>query len=181
MFARIEAGQPRAARLADATKAALAVLVILVVAALVGARVLQVFGVSLDAFSVAGGGVLSWIGFTMLRANPAPARDPLKEGADETRSITPLILFAASPGTITGVITLAVAHAKLQLPVTALVAVAVATVVMWIVMVLMAGGGTRAPGGFVRDTATQFMGLIIVAMGVQFALTGVRSFFHEQP
>ena len=181
MFARIEAGQARGAGLADATKAAAAVLVILVVAALVGARVLHVFGVSLDAFSVAGGGVLSWIGFTMLRANPAPARDPSKEGADETRSITPLILFAASPGTITGVITLAVAHAKLQLPVTALVAVAVATVVMWVVMVLMARGGTRAHGGFLRDTATRFMGLIIVSMGVQFALTGVRSFFHEQP
>jgi multiple antibiotic resistance protein len=181
MFARIEAGQPRAARLTDATKAALAVLIILVVAALVGARVLQVFGVSLDAFSVAGGGVLSWIGFTMLRGNSAPARDSAKEGADEKRSITPLILFAASPGTITGVITLAVAHAKLLLPVTALVAIAVATAVMWIVMVLMSRGGTRPPGGFLRDTATQFMGLIIVAMGVQFALTGVRSFYLAQP
>jgi multiple antibiotic resistance protein len=181
MFARIEAGQARAARLADATKAALAVLVILVVAALAGARVLQVFGVSLDAFSVAGGGVLAWIGLTMLRANSAPAQDSSKEGADEKRSITPLILFAASPGTITGVITLAVAHAKLQLPVTALVAVAVATAVMWVAMVLMARGGTRAPGGFMRDTATRLMGLIIVAMGVQFALTGVRSFFAEHP
>jgi multiple antibiotic resistance protein len=181
MFARIEAGQARAAQLADATKAALAVLVILVVAALVGARVLQVFGVSLDAFAVAGGGVLAWIGFSMLRANPAPARDPSKEAANEKRSITPLILFAASPGTITGVITLAVAHAKLLLPVTALVAVAVATAVMWMVMVLMARGGTRAQGGFLRETATQFMGLIIVAMGVQFALTGVRSFFLAQP
>jgi multiple antibiotic resistance protein len=181
MFARIEAGQARAARLADATRAALAVLVILVVAALVGARVLQVFGVSLDAFSVAGGGVLSWIGFTMLRGNSAPAPDPAKEDEDEERSLTPLILFAASPGTITGVITLAVAHAKLLLPVTALVAVAVATVVLWIVMVLVARGGTRAPGGFLRDTATRFMGLIVVAMGVQFALTGVRGFFLEHP
>ena len=124
---------------------------------------------------------MSWIGFAMLRANPAPARDPLKEGADETRSITPLILFAASPGTITGVITLAVAHAKLLLPVTAPVAVAVATAVMWVVMVLMARGGAHAPGGFVRDTATRFMGLIIVAMGVQFALTGARNFFDAHP
>jgi multiple antibiotic resistance protein len=181
MFARIEAGQARAALLADATKAALAVLVILAVAALVGARVLQVFGVSLDAFSVAGGGVLAWIGLTMLRANSAPTKDPAEEGADEKRSITPLILFAASPGTITGVITLAVAHAKLLLPVTALVAVAVATAVMWIVMVLMGRGGTTAPGGFLRDTATRFMGLIIIAMGVQFALTGLRSFFLEHP
>jgi multiple antibiotic resistance protein len=117
----------------------------------------------------------------MLRANPAPAQDPAKEGADEQRSITPLILFAASPGTITGVITLAVAHAKPLLPVTALVAIAVTTAVMWIVMVLMARGGTRAQGGLLRDTATRFMGLLIVAMGVQFALTGVRSFFLAHP
>jgi multiple antibiotic resistance protein len=52
MFAQIEAGQASATRLADATKAALTVLVILVVAALVGARLLQVFGVSLEAFSI---------------------------------------------------------------------------------------------------------------------------------
>jgi multiple antibiotic resistance protein len=83
MFARIEAGRAHAARLADATKAALAVLVILVVAALVGARVLQVFGVSLDAFSVAGGGVLSWIGVTMLGAKSAPDQDPSNQGANE--------------------------------------------------------------------------------------------------
>jgi multiple antibiotic resistance protein len=61
MFAQIEAGQSRAIRITDATKAALAVLVILLVAALAGARVLQIFGVSLDAFSIAGGGVLTWI------------------------------------------------------------------------------------------------------------------------
>ena len=59
MFVQIEAGQPRATRLADASKAALAVLVILVVAALAGARVLQAFGISLEAFSIAGGGVLT--------------------------------------------------------------------------------------------------------------------------
>ena len=49
MFAQIEAGQTRAIRITDATKAALAVLIILLVAALAGARVLQIFGVSLDA------------------------------------------------------------------------------------------------------------------------------------
>ena len=181
MFARIEAGQARAVQLADATKAALAVLIILVVAALVGARVLQVFGVSLDAFSVAGGGVLAWIGFTMLRANSAPARSHSKEGSDEERSIGPLILFAASPGTITGVITLAVAHAKLALPVTALVAVVVAVLATWIVLVLVAHGGSRPQGGLLRDTATRFMGLIVVAMGVQFALIGIRDFFAAHP
>ena len=71
MFARIEVGQARAVRLADATRAALAVLVILVIAALVGARVLQLFGVSLDAFSVAGGSaVVDWVYHVVRQFNP---------------------------------------------------------------------------------------------------------------
>jgi multiple antibiotic resistance protein len=178
MFAQIEAGQTRAIRITDATKVALAVLVILLVAALAGARVLHIFGISLDAFSIAGGGVLIWIGSSMLRGNSAPAGDPAKDGAAEKRSLTPVILFAASPGTTTGVITLAVAHAKLALPVTALVAVAVAAAAMWVAMLLMARGGPRASGaGLLHDMVTRFMGLIVLAMGVQFALTGFRNFF----
>jgi len=181
MFAQIEAGQTRATRLADATKAALAVLVILVMAALAGARVLKVFGVSLEAFSIAGGGVLTWIGFSMLRGRSPQSQDPSKDGTTENRSLTPLILFAASPGTITGVITLAVAHSKLALPVAALVAVVVAAAVMWIVMVLVAHAGSPASGGLLHDTATRFMGLIVLAMGVQFALTGFHDFSTAHP
>ena len=115
----------------------------------------------------------------MLRGNSPQAKDPSKDGPAEKRSLTPLILFAASPGTITGVITLAVAHAKLALPVTALVAVAVAVVVMWVVMALVAHGESRARGadGLLNDMVTRFMGLIVIAMGVQFALTGFHNFF----
>lgn len=181
MFAQIEVGQDRGARLAAATKVALCVLVILIVAALAGTRVLQVFGVSLDAFSIAGGGVLTWIGFLMLGGNSAHVQSSSKDGRAETRSLTPVILFAASPGTITGVITLAAAHEKLALPVTALVAVAVAAAVLWIVMMLVTHGGSRPAGGLLRDTATRFMGLIVVAMGVQFALTGFQDFFAAHP
>ena len=140
MFAQIEAGQASATRRADATKAAMAVLVILGIAATAGARVLQVFGISLEAFSIAGGGVLIWIGFSMLRGNSPKIPDTAKDNADEKRSLTPLILFAASPGTITGVVTLAVAHSRLLLPMTAIVAVVVASLVMWILMVLVVRG-----------------------------------------
>ena len=165
MFAQIEAGQTSAARLADATRAALSVMIILFAAALVGARVLNVFGISLGAFSIAGGGVLTWIGFSMLRGDSVQSQWPPKESTAQTRSLTPLIMFAASPGTITGIITLAIAHAKLALPVTALIAVVVATVAMWIVMVLVARRGSRPTGGFLQDIGTRFMGLIVIAMG----------------
>ena len=57
--------------------------------------------------------------------------------------------------------------------------VAVATTVMWLVIVLVARLGGKGSGGFVHDTATRFMGLIVITMGVQFALTGMRSFMRE--
>src|SRR6476660_3777555 len=173
IFAQLEGERPRNALLVDAAKAALAVLVILVLAALLGTRILQVFGVSLDAFSVAGGGVLSWIGFSMLRGSPAAERSAPHDDSVKKVSLAPLILFAASPGTITGVITLAATHTRLMFPVTALVAVVVATAIMWLVIVLAIFLSKRAGGsGFVHDTVTRFMGLIVIAMGVQFALTG---------
>ena len=70
IFAQIEAGKSQRTQLGSATKVALVVFVILTVAALVGVKVLHLFGVSLDAFMVAGGGVLAWLGFAMLRGLP---------------------------------------------------------------------------------------------------------------
>jgi multiple antibiotic resistance protein len=176
MFARIEANSPRAKQLADAAKVALAIAVILFLAALVGTQLLHLFGVSLDAFMVAGGGVLAWMGFSMLSGQGLSATSP-EASSNSGASLTPLILFAASPGTITGVITLSAAHSGLRVPVTALVAVAVAVVVTWLIMLL----GARAAGhagrdGFARNTMTRFMGLIVLSMGVQFALTGLHKF-----
>jgi multiple antibiotic resistance protein len=150
--------------------------VILTVSALIGTQLLHLFGVSLDAFMVAGGGVLAWMGFSMLsgQVHSSASHDaPSTSGA----SLTPLILFAASPGTITGVITLSAAHTGLDLPVTALAAVAVAGLLTWLVLLLVSRvAGKASEGGWARDMITRFMGLIVLSMGVQFALTGLRKF-----
>lgn len=176
LFARAELGRSPGRQFADATKAALAILAILGVAALAGTRVLDLFGVSLDAFMVAGGGVLGWMGFSMLSGKANGSGSPAPS-SDSRPSLTPLILFAASPGTITGVITISAAHTGLQLPTTALVAIGVATVVTWVVMVIVARvAGKPEGGGFLRDTMTRLMGLIVLSMGVQFGLTGLHAF-----
>jgi multiple antibiotic resistance protein len=153
MFARIEGKRSRREQLVDATKAALATAVILIFSALIGTQLLHLFGVSLDAFMVAGGGVLAWMGFSML-SGQASLSTTSDTSSNSGASLTPLILFAASPGTITGVITLSAAHTGLDLPITALVAIA----------------------GSARDMITRFMGLIVLSMGVQFALTGLHKF-----
>jgi multiple antibiotic resistance protein len=179
IFAQIEKGQSGHARLLDATKSVLVVLIILIVAALLGARILHVFGVSLDAFSVAGGGVLVWIGTAMLTGRGAPAATDDKSGSDAAPapSIVPLVLFAASPGTITGVITISVNHSKLDIPTTAITAICTVLAVTWVVLVLSTRmGGTQNRGGIVRDMVTRYMGLIVIAMGIQFMLTGFKAF-----
>ena len=179
IFQGIEGRRARRAQIADASRASLAVVVILGVAALAGARILHLFGVSLDAFSVAGGGVLAWIGFSMLSGNPAADSKSSQAATTGQVSLSPLILFAASPGTITGVITLAVAHSRLDIPVTALVAIGVVSLLLWLALLVAAREGGGAKGsGFVRDTVTRIMGLIVVAMGVQFALAGITAFLR---
>ena len=180
IFSKVEAAQPARSQIADATKAMIAVFVILSLAALLGTSLLRAFGVSLDAFQVAGGAVLVWMGFSMLRGSDTKAPQADAETASKP-VLTPLILFAASPGTITGVITLSATHAPSGLPVTSLVAVGTATAATWIVLLLsvrLAGG--RNDKGLVHDVVTRFMGLIVLAMGVQFALTGVQSFMSAQ-
>jgi small neutral amino acid transporter SnatA (MarC family) len=173
MFARIEGKRSRREQLVDATKAALATAVILIFSALIGTQLLHLFGVSLDAFMVAGGGVLAWMGFSML-SGQASLSTTSDTSSNSGASLTPLILFAASPGTITGVITLSAAHTGLDLPVTALVAIAVAGVLTWLVMLLVSRVAGKA--SLARDMITRFMGLIVLSMGVQFALTGLHKF-----
>ena len=175
LFAQVAGGESRGRRIGDATKAALAIFAILSGAALAGTRLLGAFGISLDAFQVAGGLVLVWMGFLMLRGTPSPTASD--QPAGKKVSLSPLILFGASPGTITGVITLSVAHTRHGIPVTALVAIAVALTVTWLLMVLASRSTGQKKQSLVHDVSSRFMGLIVLAMGVQFFLTGLKEFF----
>ena len=111
IFAEIEGDRPAKARATDATSAAALVFAILAGTAVVGGGLLTAFGISLDAFRVAGDGVLIWMGSSMLMGPSKETRSTVSSVAGKRPSLVQLILFAASPGTITGVITLSVHHA----------------------------------------------------------------------
>lgn len=184
IFSMLESGRSSQAKIRDAVKGGLAILAILGLTAVFGAQVLKTFGVSLDAFSVAGGCVLAWMGFGMIKGDSkqdssnseSPTGGTSNDNDSGSVSLSPLVLFAASPGTITGVITLSVAHSKTDLPVTALIAIAVSVVVTVVVMILLSIFGGNKQGGLVKETITHLMGLIVLAMGFQFALTGIKEF-----
>jgi len=183
IFEQCVRGTTQATKVMEAAKAILAIAAILCLAALTGAQLLKVFNITLPAFQTAGGMVLVWMGFLMLRGNISPTSTAGsasgRNGPVAESSLAPLILFAASPGTITGVITLSVAHSKHDIPVTALIAIVVALSITLLIMLAASHTSNHRKPGLLHDVMTRFMGLIVLAMGVQFALTGLADFFHK--
>ncbi len=173
IFGDHQEGATKKERIVASSKAAFAILLILEAVVLGGVSALEFFGISLDVFSIAGGGVLVWMGFSMLRsASQAAVKASSSDG-----SLTQLILFAASPGTITGVITLSISHTQAGVSYSTLLAVAVATFVTWLVLLAVAIKGKGDGSKSLTQSITQsLMGLIVMAMGLQLGLTGLVTF-----
>jgi multiple antibiotic resistance protein len=171
----LEARQKRRA----AVRAALYILVILVASAFIGLHVLSVFGISLDVFRIVGGIIIAYMGLDMLSGGQKIAQAPPSSGTgtDAQSSLTPLIMFAAGPGTITAVVTLAAVHTPDGLPLSALVASTVGAGVTLGVLLLVSQMGSRVSHN-TQAIVTRFMGLIVTAMGMQFVLTGYKAFMQ---
>ena len=162
----------------EAAKVALNILIILMGSALVGLKVLSIFGISLDVFRVVGGMIIAYMGFDMLRGSHTVAQAPPESGdAGVHGSLVPLLMFAAGPGTITAVVTLAAVHTPDGLPMTAIIAAVVGAGVTFVALTLAVRLGPRLGRG-TQATVTRFMGLIVASMGMQFVLVGLKAFLE---
>jgi MarC family membrane protein len=159
-----------------AVKVVLSILVILVASALIGLRVLDIFGISLDVFRIVGGVIIAYMGFDMLRGHQTVGQaTPTNDDAAASSSLAPLVMFAAGPGTITAVVTLAAVHTPRGFPLTAIVAAVIGAAVTFAVLLLVVRVGSRI-GHNTQAMVTRFMGLIVASMGMQFVLTGLKAF-----
>jgi len=166
---------PAQRRLA-AVRVALSILIILVASALIGLKILSVFGISLDVFRIVGGMIIAYMGFDMLRGRQTVGQaSPTDDDTDAPSSLAPLIMFAAGPGTITAVVTLAAVHTPDGLPLTAIVAAVIGAGVTLAVLVVAVRMGSHV-GRRTQAIVTRFMGLIVASMGMQFVLTGLKAF-----
>ena len=147
--------------------------------AFIGLHVLGVFGISLDVFQIVGGIIIAYMGFDMLGGGQKIAQAPPSSatGADVQNSLAPLVMFAAGPGTITAVVTLAAVHTPDGLPLSALAASVVGAGVTLGVLLLVNQLGSHVSHN-AQAIVTRFMGLIVTAMGMQFVLTGYKAFMH---
>lgn len=169
---------PQKQKTGEALKAIAFIGAVLFASSIFGTRILGAFGVSLAAFSCAGGVILAWIGIDMLRPGK---RDPADRQHEKNApvSLSPLILFAASPGTVTAVITIATAHQGYAFPVTALTGVAVSVAILAAALLLSVkfSSGQRKKGQM-RKMVSSYMAVLIIAMGIQFLLKGANDFLN---
>lgn len=122
--------------------------------------------------------IIAYTGFDMLRGSHTVAQiPPGDEDVTANSSTGPLIVFAAGPGTITAIVTLAAIHTPDGLPVTAIVAALIGAAATLLALLLAVQLGSRVGRG-TRELVTRFMGLVVASMGMQFVLVGTRAFFH---
>lgn len=178
MFADATLGQSKRQQYKEAFKSSLTITSVLLIAAFAGTSVLNAFGISLPAFACAGGGILIWIGAQMIiSAQKASVLQPEAMPESSNHKTTGLVLFAASPGTITGVITVAASHHQSLIPYTAVVGVVMAMLVLLLVLLaFVAFSKEKKEPTMVKKMVTSYMGVIVIAMGAQFMLSGVKDF-----
>ena len=170
MLLQMEEGKSTRNKIQFTIKATLLTTVILLGSAILGQLILKFFGISLEIFRIVGGIIVAYIGFRMLSGQM------LKSSVNEnSTSFNDMVIFMASPGTIAAAITLSAVHTPGSFPITAVVAILFAMVFTFVEIIIMIKLATKINMSRQRLT-TQFMGMIIVAMGMQFALEGYKAF-----
>jgi multiple antibiotic resistance protein len=180
IFLSIMEGQSARQARRAAFKVAIGSYAVLVVTLFAGTRILELFGVSLPAFRAAGGLILIVIGLQMLQGLASPVLlDPRQQAEPEDRLWVPLVMpLIAGPAAMITVISLAVretANASVY-PMGTFVALTVATTVVLLIL-LFAVPLQRAVRPRLARLFERFFGLILVAIGFQMGLTGIREFF----
>jgi multiple antibiotic resistance protein len=165
-------------RRAIVTQATLAAGAVILVMAILGRAVFAYLGITLPAFTIAGGILLFLIAVDMLFARPTGARQTDEETREARTSsnvaVFPLAIpMIAGPGTIATVLVLTslAAGDRVRLAII-VVAYAAALAVTWACM----QAGTlilRAVGATGIHVVTRLLGILLAALAIQFVLNGL--------
>lgn len=180
LFLALTAGMSRDERRQIATRATLTAFAILALFALAGAAILSVFGITLQAFRIAGGLLLFHIAFEMIFEKRQERHEKSADRAVTLDHIHNIAIFPlaipliAGPGAISATILLSGAHAD-ALGQAALLAI-VATILgaAWLVF-FVADRIDRFLGATGRIVLTRLLGMFLAALAVQFVVDGVTA------
>jgi multiple antibiotic resistance protein len=182
LFAGLTVGSSAAYKRKMAGKAAAIALGISVLFAVVGARFLDIMGISLNSFRIAGGTLLFLISLEMVFARTSGTKStvPEKEEAKnrEDISVFPLAFpFIAGPGALaTILLTAGETSGNPLLFVGFLCVVALVLVICWALM-LATPRLMKVLGVTGANVMSRLSGVILAALAVQFIIDGIRGSF----
>ena len=183
LFVSLTAGFDAKRRHRDALMACFYAFGILLLFLLLGTTIIDFFGISVPGIRIAGGLIISALGFNMLFPK-APAGGTNGGASSELEiAFTPLAMPSlAGPGSISVVVT-AASQIKSNYPEDYIViyagvvaGIAVTLLMAWAVL-RTASSMARLLGPSGIDALTRIFGFLLVAIGIQFLLTGVSDFF----
>ena len=177
VFVAMTVSQNDCQRKAIARIAAIAVAAVLLISALLGERVLEVFGISLASFKVGGAILILLNAVAMMQAMPARDKQTPEEAreAEDKASIAvvPLAIpLLAGPGAMSTIIIYA-SEKKVVWHLLAVCAAAVGVaLVTWLALRLAIRIGRRMSTTTV-NVATRIMGLLLAALAVEIFAGGI--------
>ena len=179
VFLALTQGEDAASRRRITIKACTIALVVLVFFAFVGDRFLDLLGISLEAFRVAGGLFLLVLAFEMAFAKRTPRRSQSAEEMQERVedvAVFPLAMpLLAGPGAITSVLLLMGEQSGDPMGQAIVLAVMAGVLLVTFTLFLFAGPLERFLGRTLSDVVTRILGILLAALSVQFILDGVRA------
>jgi multiple antibiotic resistance protein len=178
----ISAHLTREERNSQILRACIYMTAILVMFLLLGHLVMVAFGISIPGIRIAGGLVIGFLGFRMLFPDEGPITGEGKQEAREKADISfsPLAMPSLSgPGAIAAVITMSSSingrHGidKIFAYTGIVLAIVITAVLSWLVL-RGAGVLQRLLGVNGVNSLSRIMGFLLVCIGAQFAINGVR-------
>jgi multiple antibiotic resistance protein len=181
-FVSLTSGMEEGARLRVASESCRYALIILVVFALLGGIILQLFGITIEAFRIGGGILLFLIGMEMVYARTSRAKLTATEKYEsreaEDISITPLAIpMIAGPGAITTTIVLMNEAVGSYLEAGIVIASIVVSILLTFVMMSRSDIIVAKVGQKEFRAVNRLMGMMLIAIAVQFVIAGLLSAF----
>ena len=160
-------------------RAIVTAIVVLCIFTLLGTVILRFFGITTEAFRIAGGIIFFGIGWDMLQARRSRVKTTEEEeiagSAQDVAGIVPLGIPAlAGPGAITTVIALNGQADSIVESVAVYIAIVLVMLVCWITL-SAAPFVTRRMGTTGMNVMTRLMGLLVTVVGAQFVIDGMTT------
>lgn len=182
IFLGLTTGMTRSQRIQVAIRGTVTAAGILAVFAIAGASILNILGISLGAFRIAGGLLLFWIAFEMIFEKRHERQEKSAERAITKDHISNVAVFplaiplVAGPGAISAVILLA---GSFYAPVerAGLIGVIIAASLVLFAFLVIAERIDQFLGDTGRTILTRLLGVILAALSVQFVVDGIKQAF----